>query len=395
MKKIIPYLFVLLLLLSTISALEIREEDEVYITTEINENLYVAGGKISIDAPVNGDITAFGGDITVNSPIEEDIMVFGGNVNLNSPIKGSAHACGGDISINAVIDGDLMSGGGNININNNVSGDIRVMGGNINIAGNVGGDILALGGNININGDVAGDVAITGGALKIGNVAGDIEFKGGEITINGIIEGNVKAEADKITLRENALIKGDLAVTTESKLLGKREQIQGSISKIEAKKRISPFINKINFKIFGALALLLIGIILVLIIPTTSNRLADNIKQKFWISLLYGLLALIVTPIAAVLIMITVIGIPVGIILFILYVLAVFFATFFAALYLGKLMLPKKKNIILPMIVGLIVLMILANIPWIGWIIKLIAILLGLGAITLVIFTKKKPGKKP
>jgi len=154
------------------------------------------------------------------------------------------------------------------------------------------------------------------------------------------------------------------------------------------------FLTKLNFRIFSALAILLLGIVIALVIPLTSNRLAGSIKDKFWLMILYGLLALIVTPIAAILIAITVIGIPITIILILLYVLAILLSKVFASLYLGKLILKEKKGIIKPMIVGLIAYIILANIPYIGGAVKLLALLLGLGAITMTIFTKKKAKKK-
>ena len=59
LKKTITYLFVLILLLSAVSALEIREGDEILVQENLNESLYAAGGAITIDAAVSKDITAF------------------------------------------------------------------------------------------------------------------------------------------------------------------------------------------------------------------------------------------------------------------------------------------------------------------------------------------------
>jgi cytoskeletal protein CcmA (bactofilin family) len=373
MAKIISYLFVLILLLSAVSALEVEEGEEVYITTAVNENLYTAGGKVSVDAPVDGDIIAFGGEVSINSPIE-----------------GLTHVYGGDIKINSEIEGDLISAGGDINVNKNISGDVSVMGGNINIMGDVEGDLLALGGNIDVRGNIDGDVVVRGGRLILNDVEGDVEFKGGEIKIRGIVKGNVKAEADVVELTDDALIEGNLTFTSESKTVLEREQVKGSMFKKTVKKK--PRFKKVNFRIFSGLALLLLGIVLVLIMPLMSRRLADNIKQKFGKSLLFGLLALIVTPIAAVLIAITVIGIPITIILMILYIIAIIVSSIFAALYIGRLIF-KKKKLIVQMILGVIIYVLLTNIPYIGGLVKLLAILLGLGAITLVVFSKKK-GKK-
>ena len=54
----------------------------------------------------------------------------------------------------------------------------------------------------------------------------------------------------------------------------------------------------------------------------------------------------------------------------------------------------KEKNLVKPVVVGIIVLVILVSIPFVGGLIKLLATLLGLGTITLAIFTRKKARKK-
>jgi hypothetical protein len=382
-KKIISVLFVLLLFLSSAFALEVREGDKIKVEDELNENLFAAGGEVSVDAPVNGDV-----------------MAFGGKVSLNYPVTGDAHACGGDVSVNGVVEGDLMSGGGNVNVNGAVNDDARIMGGNVNVNGAVAGDFLAMGGNINVNGAVGGDMSITGGNIALnGNIAGDVELEGGTVTISGVIEGNVEIEADSIELKDGALIKGNLDYSARDVDL-KEEQVEGAISKKVMKKKATAvyFVGKTGKKVFSGLSILLVGIILVLIMPGISNKLSNNIKEQPWKILLYGLLALILTPIAAVLLAITLIGIPIAIILLILYALALFVSAIFAALYAGKLALDnlKKpyKNLVLPMLVGGLIFIVLVNIPFIGALAKLAAVLLGLGAITSAIFVKKKAAKK-
>lgn len=377
MRKTILYIFVLLLLITAVSALKTIDGDEVSIKEEVNENLFVTGGDITVDAPVKGDLLAFGGNININFPVEEDTHVYGGNILINS-----------------VLNGDLMTVGGNIRIKDDVSGDIRSMGGTVEIEGNVGGDIQAVGGNILINGDnVGGDISVLGGALTVdSDVNGNIEFEGGDITIKGVVNGNVTVKVDNIKLSEDALIKGNLHYTSESEPEFNEEQVEGSIEKgVVIKKSSSPFQGIVG-KIIGAIALLVISIVIVLIFPTASNNLAENIKKHFWKSLLFGFIVLVVVPIASIIIAITVIGLPVALVLLVLYLLALYLSKIFAALWVGKLVLRKQKSLILPMIIGIVIYVILVSIPFGGWI-GFIAILLGLGAMTLMIFGKKKKKK--
>ncbi|MBW3001280.1 hypothetical protein KY341_05365, partial [Candidatus Woesearchaeota archaeon] len=186
----------------------------------------------------------------------------------------------------------------------------------------------------------------------------------------------------------------NLKYTVKEKAEFRENQVQGSITKGEVKKKPAAPLKGIVGKIIGAIALLVISIIIVLLFPTTSNTLAQSIRKKFWKSLLFGLIALIVVPIASLIIAITVIGLPVALVILVLYFVALYISKIFAALWLGKLVLRKQKNLILPIIVGIVIYAILVNIPFIGGWVRFIAILLGLGAMTLMIFRKKKAEKK-
>jgi len=364
MKKIISFLVIVLILVSVASALEIREGDEIIIENKLDESLFAAGGKILVSAEVNGDITAFGGSISVNSPVEEDIVTCGGIISINSAIGGEAYVYGGNININSAIGGDLFTGGGNINVTGAVEGDIRVMGGNVNL-NSAKRDILALTGSLNINGPVGGDISATAG----------------EVRINGIVEGNVVVKADKLILGKNALIKGDLNYKTKEAEFNE-DQVKGEIIKRDVKKMIFPFVSKIGWGIFGSLALLIYGLLIVLIMPITSGKLVDSIRTEYWKNLLYGFLAMILIPIAAILVAITLIGIPVAIIMIILYISALCIAPIFVAILVGKLILKKQKKLVLPLILGIVIYLVLASIPFIGGFIRLAAVLLGFGAIT-------------
>ena len=371
MRKIISLIIILLLFIPIVSALEIREGDEIIIEDMISESLYVAGGSISIDAQIDGDVTAFGGSININSPIEDDIMACGGQVSINAPIGKTAHVCGGSININSEIGGDLTVGGGNIIINEDVEGDIRVIGGNVVINGEIDGDILATAGNIIINGPVSGSLAITAE----------------ELTIKGVIDGDVNANAEKITFGKDALVKGDFKYTDRDVLFNE-DQVVGSIIKKDIETKTQTSINKTSLMLFSGLALLLIGIVVVLSAPRSSEKLASNIQVEFLKSLLYGFIALVVIPVFALLLAITVIGLPLSIIIILLYAMTIYISKVFVGLYIGRLIL-KDEHVVWATSLGLIIYLVLASLPFIGAFVTLLTVLLGLGSITIFATTKK------
>lgn len=370
MKRLFSIIIALVLLLSTVSALQIKGADEVTINEPVNENLLVAGGMITIDAPVNGDIMATGGEIRINS----------------------------------VVNGDVLAAGGRIYVKNNVTGDVRVTGGQIDIEGNVRGDVLATGGEIWIETGtpIGGDVLASGGRVTVNSdVKGDVRLSGGDVKIDKTINGDVSIKAESISLAEGALIKGNLNYTSPKEAELKKEQVNGTISRQEIKveKRVPSYAFTLAWKIFASLALLLIAIIIVLIMPSMSLRLSNNIRYDFWKSLLLGLVSLVVVPVAALLIGITMIGLPITIIIILLYLIAIYISKIFAALWIGKLFFRKPqrsvfRNVVVPVTIGIVIYVMLVSIPYIGWIVRILGMLLGLGAMTIVMFKLEKKGRR-
>jgi cytoskeletal protein CcmA (bactofilin family) len=366
MKKIILFFLMLIFMLSSVGALQIKGGDDVVIKEQINENLVVAGSSVSVEGPVNGDVMAAGGEVRIES----------------------------------VVNGDILAAGGTVYVKNNVTGDVRAAGGQIEIDGNVNGDVMATGGTIRIKtlNPVGGDVLVSGGKITLNsNVKGDARLSGGDVKIDGVIEGNAIIEGENIVLSDGAFIKGDLNYSSATEPVLKKEQVNGSIFKkdVDIKKRAPTYVASLGWKIYTSLALLLIAIVLVWVMPAMSLRLANNIRHEFWKSLLLGLVALVVTPVAAILIGITLIGLPIAIVIVMLFVIAVYISKIFAALWVGKLFFRKPHrtlfgNVVLPVIIGIVIYAILVSIPYAGWLVRILGMLLGLGAMTIAIFNLEK-----
>lgn len=111
-----------------------------------------------------------------------------------------------------------------------------------------------------------------------------------------------------------------------------------------------------------------------------------KVNTKYSRSLMIGLGALFLTPIVSIILMMTVIGIPLGFIMLIIWFIMLYFAQIMVGLGLGKqirerLFKAKKKNIMADLIIGVTVLYLLFAIPILGGIIMFFSTLLGLGVI--------------
>ncbi len=67
-----------------------------------------SGDQVSIDTPVADDVFAAGGTITVNAPIDS-LIAAGGTITLNAPVKGDVIVAGGRVIANNNIGGKLVA----------------------------------------------------------------------------------------------------------------------------------------------------------------------------------------------------------------------------------------------------------------------------------------------
>jgi hypothetical protein len=135
----------------------------------------LTGSEVTIPAgeTVDHDIYAFGGTVTSNGTINGDLVVAGGNIDVNGLVTGDVLATGGRISINGPVTGDVRAAGGQVSIVGDVAEDVLVTGGQVTIGGSVGEDLIVSSGQLNLSGTVAGSAVGTVGAYaKSGSIAG-------------------------------------------------------------------------------------------------------------------------------------------------------------------------------------------------------------------------------
>lgn len=340
-------------------AADLRSGDTITVTEGdvVDDDLYVAGSTITIDGTVNGDLWAFGNTITVN-----------GEVN-----------------------GSIVAVGQTVNINGNVGHAVRLAGEKVNISGNVSGDLIVFASEANISSQakIGGDFLFGAGTVRIEGLIGrNAKGGGGEVTISNAVGGNAELSVENLTLTSTANIQGNLTYT------GKNEADIQAGAKVGGKtihnmpevKKPAPF-SGIGGKILGFLMAFVTGLIIVLIAPGRSASAADSIRNKPWASLGWGAVILFATPIAAILVCFTVIGIPVGLIALVLYAIAVYISQVFVSLFIGRWIIGRfretdsKAIMVGALASGLVIITILKLIPFLGFWIGLAVALFGLGAV--------------
>jgi hypothetical protein len=136
-----------------------------------------------------------------------------------------------------------------------------------------------------------------------------------------------------------------------------------------------------------SLAMLIVGFVAIAVSPLWANRVSAVITGKPWSSILTGLACLLLGPLAVALLLVTVVGIPLALILLAIYVAALLLSGVFVAYLVGGWLLDRLKRPqstpYLRMAVGSLAVAACVSLPWIGGIVQLLALLIGLGALLL------------
>lgn len=336
---------------------------------EAVKNLYAAGNIVSIDGEVQKDLYAAGNIVTVGGSVEDNVCAAGGTVVIKNNVGGNVHAAGGSIVIEGNIAEDLFLAGGNILISKSAS---------------VKGDLIIGGGTVDIQCPVAGNVLIGGG----------------EVTVNSKIGGFVKIKAEKIRIGESAEIERDLKYTSpEEAEIHENAKIAGAIDfSQKAIKGVSkPYATGAIFEILSVLFLLKIlisiatGLVLIYFFKNIIKTAATEGMGNVWGSLGLGFAVLILTPVLGIILAVTVIGVYLTGLLSVAYVLLVMLSSVIANIIFGSWLIKvtKKKNTYSirwqEVVVGVIVLKIIWLVPFVGWLICFIFMLISLGAMSKLI----------
>lgn len=367
LKKILFFALLALLLIPSLAfALNFEVGDEVYLSDVINDDFYAAGGTLQIESQVNGDLVVAGGKININSVISQDLTLGGGDISVRGEVGDDARIVGGNIKIYSTIKDDLLVGGGNIELMKNSF---------------VGGDFIFGGGNIVINGAINGNVRGRGGNLAINNtVTGNVELYGVENVKFGpagkVMGSFIYTSPTESSHVNSNTVKGFIDYKTSSPIFD-ADGIGLIFAGIIA-----------GFSILWILSLLFIGLFFVWILRFYMTRVSETAYENPLKGFGIGFLILVVTPIVALIFLITGIGAPIAFILMLFWILAIFFGKLMAISMIGlKLVKVKDKSSFLraygAFAAGVLIYTILGFIPIIGWVAKFLLVMMGIGAMAI------------
>lgn len=341
------------------------------------------------------------------------IAVSGETVEVYGTVTGDLYVAGGSVYIDGLVEGDVFAAGGQVFVGGEVLGDVRAAGGSLNLDGTIGGNLTIAGGNITVGkaSQIDGGGLIAGGNIALqGTVNQQTMIASGTSILSGLIGGNTEIYGGQLTVAPTAVIEGELAHNSDmdisispnaSVAAGVREievpdyQVENQVSEEEIAKAGAVF--SFGFNLIGFVSMLVVGLLMVTYLP---NFMVTTIRQfglEKWKTAGVGLLTIVMAPVVALILFITIFLIPLSFGLLTIYGLGFFFASIYFSYWLGRVIanrLNRNWGRQLVFFVGALVLFILKLIPVINILVGIAVAIIGYGMVVLGEIETFKAGRK-
>lgn len=339
------------------SALERRKSNVVTVPSgeTVDDTLLAAGDTVHIDGIVTGNLIAGGRRITIKGTVKGDAICFAQSVEVDGTVEGNVFSFARDLSVRGQVAHSLHGFAQTFRLES---------------PGGVEADLIAFVDQLSLDGTVGRDARLFAGSVDV----------------RGTIGRHLTAHAGRLTLLRDARVAGDLTA-----YVAKRERahidpgatIAGKTN-IQVRVRPSRY-SQSKFYFWQAVRLgaaFVTGLLLFWLFPVLFRaRLttAGGVLRTLGI----GFLVLVVTPLAAVLVGITLIGLPIGLLGLVVWLAGLYLAKIFVAGWLGQALRrpesPQTGAFALPLLLGLVIVFVAMNLPYLGGLIRFLVILLGLG----------------
>lgn len=323
--------------------------------------------------------------------ISGDFFAAGEEIEISGTVQGDLYTAGANVVINGTVEGDVLAAGGSVRITGAVDHDVRVAGGQVDITGTIGGNVTAVGGDIAFSeaGSVNGNIVTAGGNIVLASdTGGDITSAGGNVSIAGNVGGKVTSHSDALRLSSNAHIGKTLtywspqeaSIDSNAKVSGGTTFNQSARKTMPDKKVLETIAGiKIIKHLVAFGAFLIVGLLIVRFFPIFAEHTRTALMARPWESLGTGVLVYLATPFICVILMLTIVGLPLGIMGLLIYVPLLYLGKFTSILAIGRLIF-KNRSASWAIVAGTVVFYALRLIPFLGGLITLIISLAGLGA---------------
>jgi hypothetical protein len=232
---------------------------------------------------------------------------------------------------------------------------------------------------------------------------GRLKAAGGTVRIDGPVTGDASVAAGRLELGPGARIEGKLSFRGDDLRQDPGAQVVGGIQRHVGYQDWHQHATGRHFLHgwFWTTGLMLLAAIIAAALPGPSVRMARELREHPGATLISGFLAITAIPIAGVLLMLTIVGIPIALLALMAYGILLLMGYAWLAVILGRLVLDRVKPQATALagwragvaVLAMLVIALIASVPFVGGWAQLAAVVFGVGMVAEAVFRSKRSGE--
>ncbi|HET9803486.1 MAG TPA: hypothetical protein VFP96_09625 [Candidatus Acidoferrum sp.] len=340
-------------------------------------------------------------EITKTETIKGDLFLTGHRIVIDGTVDGDVYALGQDIEVNGHITGDLLTGAQSVRVPGQIDGNIRAFANNLTIPGTVGRNVMSWSQTFTLdgNGSIGRSVLTFCQTVGLeGKVGSDVTSFDQTLRVTGTVGGGIETKGELLTITRTAEVTGPVKFEGESEPRvdsgAKLHAGNVEFTKHSAKERSENRKSYLLHRLLWTSSFILYGLVLIWLMPKFAGDTvtsAENIGGSLGLGVLVG----ISLPFAAGLICFTFVGIPLGVLGVILWLVMIFSAQIVFGGLIGRWILGRTEDVwgrvgrmALGMAIIGVVVPIVHEVPTFEFLFKLVIMAWGFGAIALTMYKR-------
>jgi|GEM_PF-4477838 len=334
-------------------------------------------------------------DVPKGEVIKGDYFSLGDTL-IEGTIQGTAYLLGADIRIEGTVEKSLVVLAGSVFISGRVGGNVHVLAGQVILEGVVEGNVSLIGANLLLSepGEIRGDLFVIAGNTSLEQtIDGSVTAITSSLTLSGTIKKNLHTFVDSFRITKSGEVLGSINYRSRNKVMvdsktrlnevmKHHETILGYIEQEKFFSHVSMGTEAVRFfvKFFYTFT---IGLLLIGFFPNKLKRTVKALRNRPVKSFVSGLAVLLLLPVLAGILLVSVIGAPFALTLIALNIISFYTVTVFPVLWFSNAVFSKigwRQNTIFALAFGLTTYYFLTLIPVVGFFTACFSVILGFGA---------------
>ncbi len=223
-------------------------------------------------------------------------------------------------------------------------------------------------------------VIFDGPAVIDGTVDGAVVALNGDIRVTGTVDEDVVALRGRAIIESGARVGGDV-VSSESPLVAPGATVEGETRTVRFSFRAVGLFLWFAWWVAVTVSLAVIGLLLLRLAPAAMAASLAVARNDLASAAGWGLAAAVGLPIVSIALLLTLVGIPLGLLGLVSLAVLCALGYVMAALALGRAVLAEPRSVYLSFLAGLAILRVVGLIPVLGGLAGFLATAFGLGAL--------------